>query len=85
MGYSDIGPYGATDIRTPALDSIAPQDRIMALDHTIENICLKAIAKEDRDRYVTAKAFADDLTKWLSGRFSTSERASFFLELLYLV
>lgn len=23
MGYSDIGPYGATDIRTPSLDSIA--------------------------------------------------------------
>ena len=23
MGYSDIGPYGATDIRTPSLDSLA--------------------------------------------------------------
>jgi arylsulfatase A-like enzyme len=23
MGYSDIGPYGATDIRTPSLDAIA--------------------------------------------------------------
>jgi arylsulfatase A-like enzyme len=23
MGYSDIGPYGATDVRTPSLDSIA--------------------------------------------------------------
>jgi arylsulfatase A-like enzyme len=25
MGYSDIGPYGATDIRTPSLDAIAEQ------------------------------------------------------------
>ena len=23
MGYSDIGPYGATDIRTPSLDGLA--------------------------------------------------------------
>ena len=25
MGYSDIGPYGATDIRTPALNALANQ------------------------------------------------------------
>ncbi|HYE97396.1 MAG TPA: protein kinase, partial [Planctomycetota bacterium] len=39
----------------------------IGLDKTIENICLKALAKKDKDRYVTAQAFAEDLTKWLSG------------------
>jgi WD40 repeat protein/serine/threonine protein kinase len=39
----------------------------LGLDKVIENICLKALAKKDRDRYVTAQAFSDDLTKWLAG------------------
>jgi WD40 repeat protein/predicted Ser/Thr protein kinase len=39
----------------------------LGLDKGVENICLKALAKKDRDRYVTAQAFADDLTKWLAG------------------
>src|SRR6185295_10940192 len=39
----------------------------LGLDKGIENICLKALAKKDRDRYVTAQALADDLTKWLAG------------------
>jgi WD40 repeat protein/predicted Ser/Thr protein kinase len=39
----------------------------LGLDKGIENICLKALAKKDRDRYVTAQAFADDLAKWLAG------------------
>jgi len=39
----------------------------LGLDKAIENICLKALAKKDRDRYVTAQAFSDDLSKWLAG------------------
>jgi|GEM_PF-3526901 len=39
----------------------------LGLDKAIENICLKALAKKDRDRYVTAQALADDLSKWLAG------------------
>jgi WD40 repeat protein/predicted Ser/Thr protein kinase len=39
----------------------------LGLDKGIENICLKALAKKDRDRYVTAQALSDDLRKWLSG------------------
>jgi predicted Ser/Thr protein kinase len=38
-----------------------------AVDRTIENICMKALAKEPKDRYPNAKQFAGDLTKWLSG------------------
>ncbi|MBI3855380.1 MAG: protein kinase, partial [Planctomycetes bacterium] len=38
-----------------------------AVDATIENICLKALAKNPGSRYATAKAFADDLSRWLKG------------------
>src|SRR6185503_15914813 len=47
-------------------------------DKTIENICLKALAKEPKDRYSSAKAFADDLSRWLKGEeveIVTSRRA----------
>jgi hypothetical protein len=38
-----------------------------ALDRVIENICLKALARNPNDRYPTAKAFAQDLGRWLKG------------------
>jgi WD40 repeat protein/predicted Ser/Thr protein kinase len=46
---------------------IAEANGATGLDKAIENICLKALARKDKDRYVTAQAFADDLTKWLAG------------------
>jgi WD40 repeat protein len=51
---------------TPPLE-IVDSGNALGLDKAIENICLKALAKKDRDRYVTAQAFADDLIKWLAG------------------
>ncbi len=47
--------------------SLVSSAQAIGLDKAIESICLKAIAKKDRDRYVTAQAFADDLSKWLAG------------------
>jgi tRNA A-37 threonylcarbamoyl transferase component Bud32 len=35
----------------------------------LEGICLKTLAKRPRDRHLTAKALADDLTRWLTGRW----------------
>jgi hypothetical protein len=34
---------------------------------TLEKITLKALAKDPKERYATARAFADDLTRWLKG------------------
>jgi serine/threonine-protein kinase len=48
----------------PPLQLVDPGSAL-GLDKGIENICLKALAKKDRDRYVTAQAFADDVNKWL--------------------
>ncbi|HVR84383.1 MAG TPA: protein kinase, partial [Planctomycetota bacterium] len=42
------------------------------LDAAIENICLKALAKNRDERYPTAEAFADDLTRWISGEAVTA-------------
>ncbi len=36
-------------------------------DKVIESICLKALAKDPAHRYASAKAFADDLTRWIKG------------------
>jgi hypothetical protein len=37
------------------------------IDRAIENICMKALAKEPGHRYPSAAAFAEDLARWLRG------------------
>jgi hypothetical protein len=37
------------------------------LYHNLENICLIALAKDPKERYPDAKAFAQDITNWLKG------------------
>ena len=47
---------------------IPPSDVVkkgQPVDPVLENICLKALEKERNNRYPTAKAMADDLTRWL--------------------
>jgi hypothetical protein len=51
----------------PLPSSVVPPGTNPTLDKTIENICLKALAKHPRDRYATAEALAGDLTRWLKG------------------
>jgi serine/threonine protein kinase/WD40 repeat protein len=52
----------------PLPSSFFPRGAHATLDRTIENVCLKALAKQPKDRYPSAKAFADDLSGWLKGR-----------------
>ena len=51
----------------PLPSSFFPRGTHVTLDRTIEDICLKALAKDPKDRYPGAKAFADDLSRWLKG------------------
>jgi serine/threonine protein kinase len=37
------------------------------IDPRIESICMKALAKDPQARYLTARSFADDLTRWIKG------------------
>jgi serine/threonine protein kinase len=62
---NDPVPAPSTVIRGPSA----------ALDAGIEAICMKALAKEARRRYPSARAFADDLGRWLRG-----ERVSVLLK-----
>ena len=43
-----------------------PSQHDTAVDKTLEAICLKAMAKEPRDRYPTPKALSDDLDRWMA-------------------
>jgi predicted Ser/Thr protein kinase len=54
------------DVVPPSRAASGPAAR--EIDKAIENVCLKALAKRDRDRYPTARAFAEDLTRWISGQ-----------------
>jgi len=51
----------------PSPSSIMRSQMNPVLHRSLENVCLKAIAKDPKERYVTAKALADDLGRWLQG------------------
>jgi len=62
------------EIMLKALKSTAPSpSSIMrsqinpVLHRSLEHVCLKAIARDRDERYPTAKALAEDLTRWLGG------------------
>ncbi len=74
-GRTPYGGQSPVDIMTKVVrDPLEPPSRAavdasaLALDSAIENVCLKALAKDPKERYPTARAFADDLTKWISGQ-----------------
>ncbi len=45
-----------------------PSALLRTVDRDLETICLKAIAKEPRQRYVDGSALAQDLGRWLNGQ-----------------
>src|SRR6185295_9264211 len=51
----------------PAPSTVLRGRTTAALDAAIEGICMKALAKSPKMRYPSAKAFADDLGRWLKG------------------
>jgi WD40 repeat protein/predicted Ser/Thr protein kinase len=55
-------------VKNPApLPSSVIRGAARPLDKAIENICMKALAKEPGHRYPSAAAFAEDLARWLRG------------------
>ena len=57
----------ALQAEAPSPSSIMRSQMNPILHRSLENVCLKSIAKEPAERYPTAKALADDLTRWLGG------------------
>jgi serine/threonine protein kinase/WD40 repeat protein len=52
----------------PAPSKVIREGTHVAFDQTLERICLKALARDRKDRYASARAFADDLGRWLKGQ-----------------
>ncbi len=57
-------------------DSLRARNR--RVDADLERVCLAAFAPEPQQRYASAAAFADDLTRWLDGAPVLARRPSSF-------
>ena len=44
-----------------------PSSLVKGIDHDLEAVCLRALAKDATKRYASAEAFAEDLEHWLAG------------------
>jgi predicted Ser/Thr protein kinase len=57
----------------PPLSSLGRLRPFSTVDHDIENICLKALAKKPEERYATAEEFAAALARWLERKTPTAD------------
>lgn len=55
-----------------------PRNHKADFPHDLETIILKAIAREPKNRYETARAFADDLIRWTENRPIHARRTAWF-------
>jgi hypothetical protein len=56
------------EVRADAMHEIpvAPRSRVKMIPRPLEAICLKALSFKPADRYLSAKALAQDVTRWLA-------------------
>ncbi|MBI4834052.1 MAG: protein kinase [Planctomycetes bacterium] len=63
-------------------DPIPPSRYIKNLSKDIETICLKALEKEQKTRYLTAKELADDLIRYINGEAISARPIGFMGRIL---
>ncbi|MDA7877941.1 serine/threonine protein kinase [bacterium] len=59
-------------------DPITPRQMDERISKSLENICIKAMSKDRRSRYMTATEFADDLQSFLQGQRTIAKPISLF-------
>ena len=64
-------PFGGDDV-LEVIRSVrqgefaAPRQHDSSIDRGLESVCLKAMALEPEDRYLTCRALADDIERWMA-------------------
>ena len=64
-------PFAGTDVGA-VLEAVRrgeferPRKLDPSIDRSLEAVCLKAMARSPKDRYVSARALADDLERWMA-------------------
>ncbi|MBI3862116.1 MAG: protein kinase [Planctomycetia bacterium] len=74
-----VGPMTAVLQQIVNEEPTAPRVMNLHVPRDAESICLKAMAKEPKDRYASAREFADDLQRFLDGQ-QTVARPSTIVE-----
>ena len=63
-----LRPAFASRAEIESSEPRSPGEFVSNLPRDLEAICLKALRKDPRQRYATAREFADDLRRWLAQR-----------------
>lgn len=62
-----MSQYGGSEQRAAEVRQAAPAQLSADLGSGLDNIVMKALAKETKDRYTTVKEFSQDISRFLSG------------------
>jgi WD40 repeat protein len=70
-----LRPAFTSRVQIPSSEPGRPREFVGNLPRDLEAICIKALRKDPRQRYATAREFSDDLRRWLAHEPVRARRA----------